>query len=160
MIQLGKHWKQGICALFCALAVGCVERQVVVVTKGACGTPPPAPPAFAVPDRFSARYPVGDQPRTEAQVQHVFDQNQGYFTQLYQQERAAHPCAQGTIVVAMAISGDGHVAGAEILYTDLSPEFSENLRHLVSTLYFGVAEGSGYYNYPHRMSFYLPANAG
>lgn len=106
------------------------------------------------PADFTARYPPGTQLRNVKHIQEAFDRNAKPLFDIYRRELSEHRCAQGDLELALALKADGSVAAAEIVATNLRPEFATEVRNVVVGMNFGAKPGEGLFTTLYPVRFY------
>lgn len=111
-------------------------------------------PLVGVPKSFIESYPPGTQQRFIYDLQQVFAKRASEYHELYEQALREDQNIAGEIVLALALTSDGRVAGCHVIRSAVpNTQLEAWVLALTGQLEFGEAPGKGYYVFHYPLQF-------
>ena len=111
-------------------------------------------PLAGVPKSFIESYPLGTQQRFVLDLQGTFAKRASDYHELYEQALREDQNIAGEIVLALALTPDGRVAGCHIIRSAMpNTQLEAWVLALTGQLEFGEAPGKGYYVFSYPLQF-------
>ena len=128
-----------------------IAAIVALLSLTACVT---YEPLAGVPKPFIDSYPPGTQKRYVLDLQDTFAKRAPDYHELYEQALREDQNIAGEIVLALALTPDGRVAGCHVIRSAMpNTQLEAWVLALTGQLEFGEAPGKGYYVFSYPLQF-------